>query len=297
MELAFHLRDLNQEVSQDILPDILISHLCGFYQEDLHINGFADQFETICRLYTGDEFCFHRLPSLNEMQRFCRFTKKNNAGMTFLTPPMTDRHLKKCAPLFACLENDCENAEVVANDPGVLLYVRKNYPGLHLTAGRLFNKGFKDPRFPYSVNAGSLSEAMHNALSESTFYHQGFLEHLSSIGVRRIEQDILPYGSGINRNDSKMHVSLYFPFGVVTTGRLCQAGSRGKQGREKFLISEACASPCMHQILELTHESFQFRLFQNGNTIYYLYPSALLNNLFHMAEEGSFRLVYQGLAL
>jgi hypothetical protein len=293
MDLAFHVRDLKQEIS----ADVLIRHLCGFYREDLHGNDFADRFDTIYRLYIGDEFCFHRLPSLKEISRFCRFSQKHNASLTFLTPPMTDRHLKNCAPLFACLENDCPSAEVVANDPGVLLYVRKNYPGLQPAAGRLFNKGFKDPRFPYPADSSSMSEAMRRALTESTFCRRAFLDHLFSIGVRRIEQDILPYGSGISRGDPKMPVSVYFPFGVVTTGRLCQVGSRERQGREKFLISERCAGPCTHQILELAHESFRFRLFQNGNTIYYLYPAAMLNNLFNKAAEGSFRLVYQGFAL
>ncbi len=291
MELAFHVRDLKQEISEHIL----IRHLRSFYPENVPAD-FGCSSEKIYRLYIGDEFCFHRLPSLKEIREFSRFSQNHTAGLTFLTPPMTDRHLEKCAPLFACLENDCPGAEVVTNDPGVLWHVRKKYPGLRLAAGRLFNKGFKDPRFVWPWDDASMSESMQNALNESTFRHRTFLEHLSSINVRRIEQDILPYGSGISRGLSDMGVSVYFPFGVVTTGRLCQAESRKGKGREKFLIREDCLRPCTHQVLELVHERFQFRLFQNGNTIYYLYPAAVLNTVF-TSVEGSFRLVYQGFAL
>jgi hypothetical protein len=292
MELALHVRNFKEKKT----VSALMRHLCGFYQEDLDLHGF-DRLATFCRIYAGDEFCFHRLPTVDQMRRCCRFAEKHDANVTFLTPPMTNRHLKECASLFACLESDCPNAEVVVNDPGVLLYLKKNYPGLRPAAGRLFNKGFKDPRFTFPADAGLMSEAMRQALDDSTFNHEAFLDHLFKLGVSRIEQDIMPYASGINRRDRKMEVSVYFPFGYVTTGRICQVASETMRGREKFLISARCAGSCNHRTLELTHESFRFTLFQNGNTIYYLYPPAMLKDLFDKAADNSYRLVYQGFAL
>jgi hypothetical protein len=292
MELALHVRNRSQ--MRD--ADAVMRHVSGFYQETLNIEGFFDLFQKIGRIYVGDEFCFHRLPTVSEMRDFCRFSEEHDVNMTFLTPPMTDWQLEKCSSLLACLENDCPGAEVVANDPGVLWHLKKTHPGLPLAAGRLFNKGFKDPRFSDQGEADSISLSMRQALDESTFCHSAFLDHLRHIGVSRIEEDLMPYGKGFMPSRGEMNVSIYFPFGIVTCGRICQMAAQERRGRKKYLISRQCERPCAHQTLEIAHERFQFRLFQNGNTIYYLYSPAMLSDLLNKAADGSFRMVYQGMA-
>lgn len=49
-------------------------------------------------------------------------------------------------PLFDYLNTCHSSAEVVFNDWGVMGLLKANYPVLKLSAGRLLNKGFKDPR-------------------------------------------------------------------------------------------------------------------------------------------------------
>ena len=292
MELALHVR--NWSLKRD--ADAVMRHLSAFYQKAPDIESFSDLFKKIWRIYVGDEFCFHRLPTVSEMRGFCQFSEEHDVKMTFLTPPMTDWELEKCSSLFACLENDCLGAEVVANDPGVLWHLKKTHSGLPLAAGRLFNKGFKDPRFSDQGKADTISLSVRQALDESTFCHTAFLDHLIRIGVSRIEEDLMPYGKGFTPSQGKMNVSVYFPFGIVTCGRICQMAAQERRGRKKYLISGQCEKPCLYQTLELEHERFQYRLFQNGNTIYYLYSPAMLSDLLDKAAVGSFRMVYQGIA-
>ena len=87
-----------------------------------------------------------RLPAPKELARFCRFSTERNVGLTLFMPVLTDAGLDHCAALFERLAKRYPEAEVVANDIGTILFLRKHHPGFLLSMGRLFNKGFKDPR-------------------------------------------------------------------------------------------------------------------------------------------------------
>jgi hypothetical protein len=292
MELALHLRRLNRAID----PGSVVRHVHRLYGDDAHSGWDVSVLTKVCRLYVGDEFCFHRLPSLAQIRRFYRFSSAHDLGLTLLLPPLTDRQLLEIAPVLAFLENTCPDGEVVGNDPGFLRYAKKKYPGLKRSAGRLFNKGFKDPRFGAAADPEAFSDDLKQALDSATFCHASVREHLSSLGVCRIEQDLMPYGSDFFRGDSRLAASLYFPFGYVTTGRICRIASQTLQGREKFLIPDQCKSPCRHRMEELVHDSFHFRLFQNGNTIFWRYSVESLSRLFEQSVNRSFRLIYQGVA-
>ncbi|MCP4695185.1 MAG: hypothetical protein GY859_44565 [Desulfobacterales bacterium] len=62
---------------------------------------------------------------------------------------------------------------------------------------------------------------------------------------------------------------------------------------KRYIPPRRCGRPCDATTLELKHKTFSFRLFQNGNTIFYLYPPARLEALFHHAKHQGQRLVYQ----
>ena len=47
-------------------------------------------------------------------------------------------------------------------------------------------------------------------------------------------------------------------------------------------------------MLELKSTQFAFRIFQSGNTIFYLYPTDRLGGLLQTASTNGLRLVYQG---
>ena len=121
------------------------------------------------RLYIGDEFCIHRLPSIDELDAICQVAKGDFRGLTFLTPPLTDAGIDRCGPLFDILKDMDLGTEVVVNDWGVLLFLKEKYPSFQLSVGRLLNKGFKDPRLTNPDEALTFSAETAELFNTCTF--------------------------------------------------------------------------------------------------------------------------------
>lgn len=269
METALHLRHLDQE------------------EDWPGISGSLMMFQ---RIYIGDEFCSNRLPSLTEMKHFSQFAQERNLGITLLTPVLTDDGIEKCSPLFDYLKKRHSEAEVVVNDLGVLFYLKREYPQFYLSAGRLFNKGVKDPRLPDSREAKEL-------LSDSTFDQPCFQEKMAELSVTRLERDIMPYSNGIGKTpDFGLKTSVYFPFGYVTTGRICWTASFRQPSEQRFVPPGVCSMPCNTMTLKLEDRRFYLPVIQNGNTLFYVYTRAMLSSLMEEAEHKDLRLVWQGAA-
>jgi hypothetical protein len=72
----------------------------------------------------------------------------------------------------------------------------------------------------------------------------------------------------------------------------------GDTGCTDFAVAQACKISCDRYCFELRHERLSRALIQNGNTIFYRYPPAMLQTLLDAAQaNGDVRLIYQGLAL
>jgi hypothetical protein len=216
-------------------------------------------------------------------------------GLTLLTPVMTDKEIQHTAPLFRHLSAHCPDTEVVCNDWGLMLFLRARYPALALSAGRILNKGFKDPRLMEAQFSGEeTSEHLKTLLNWSTFEGGWIQDQLGEMGIGRCEQDLLPYQDKPITGNGRFAASVYLPFGYVTFGRICWAASFDQTASERFMPPRHCGKPCRHIRFELKDKSFRFRLFQLGNTIFYLYPARQLENLLQTAQAGELRLVYQG---
>lgn len=284
MKIALHLRNPDHKEQTEKFPE----HLSIFYDKVL----FSTENWSSDRIYVGDEFCPSRLPLMKELKLFCQSAKEKDLNLTLLTPVLTDHGLDKFSPLFEYLHENHTEAEVVVNDLGVLLFLKKKYPRLRLGAGRLFNKGFKDPRLPDTKTPSKVS----GLLNDSTFDHAEFQEMMTELSVARLERDLLPYGN-IPDALSGFGTSVYFPFGYVTTGRVCWPASFKQGAKQKFMPAKKCSCPCNAMTLELRNDSFSFKIIQSGNTIFYLYPSSKLDSLIKKAEHENLRLVYQGFAI
>jgi hypothetical protein len=186
-------------------------------------------------------------------------------------------------------------AEVVVNDWGFLLYLKEKYPLFRLSVGRLLNKGFKDPRLMDSDKASKFSAETVELFSTCTFDSSEFLAKMRELNVTRLERDLLPYGESEIRCRGGLAASVYFPFGYITTGRVCWMKSfHGSAGR-KYSISNGCHRSCNNISLKLSHANANMKLFQAGNTIFYLYAPSKLAALTKQARIQNLRLVYQGL--
>jgi len=294
MQLACHIRHVRQLDRLAEIPD----HLQTFYgangSASAHPKGTLS-IGPCTRIYVGDEFCVARMPTLPTLKRLAESASAIGFALTLLTPVMTDVDIPRIAPLFDYLNTCHPSAEVVFNDWGVMGLLKSNFPALALSAGRLLNKGFKDPRL--QPEASSIADPQAGAdvlLNGSTFDGQWIQEHLAALDIHHCEQDLLPYRSDTAVNDSPLETAIYFPFGYITTGRTCWVASFDQPSDEHFIPPARCSRPCRHGMLELKSEKFSFRIFQSGNTIFYLYPWQTLDRLIETTAKEGTRLIYQG---
>ena len=294
MELACHIRHPNQLDRLVEVPE----HLKLFYPPDgLEVSPrWPPSLSTACtRIYVGDEFCIARMPSLSELKRFGGMTFKMGHDLTLLTPVMTDKDIEGASPLFGYLNQNLPGSEVVFNDWGVMAYLSAHCSALKLSAGRVLNKGFKDPRLkpspPHRDNADARFDAL---LNWSTYDGPWIRDQLSAMDIGRCEQDLLPYRTNSAVGSDELETSIYFPFGYVTSGRICWTASFDQPAGKRFMPIGRCSRPCGEFMLELKSTQFVFRIFQSGNTIFYLYPTGRLGSLLQTAATNGLRLVYQG---
>lgn len=293
MELGIHLRDPVQVKDLCDLP----GHLSILYGEKAvkGLDGGAWVDQRSIRFYIGDEFCSHRLPDPAELDTLCQLAKSENRGLTFLTPPLTDDGINRCRSLFDVFKDMDSGTEVVVNDWGVLLFLKEKYPSFQLSVGRLLNKGFKDPRLTNPDDALAFSAETAELFNTCTFDSVEFLAKMRQLNIKGLERDLFPFGEPEIKRHGKLQTSIYFPFGYITTGRVCWMKSFHGPPESKFSISNGCRRTCQKMSLKLNHAKTDLQLFQTGNTIFYLYPPLKLAALVKHAKTHKLRLVYQGL--
>lgn len=251
----------------------------------------------IDRWYIGDEFCANRLPSAEAAEAFVRMAECAGVGLTLLTPVLTDARIEGLASVLECLAAASVPAEVTVNDWGLLFFVKERHPDLPVAFGRLLNKGFKDPRLGRPEEVRGAAGDDRAFLEHATFDQPRFREKVMALGVSRFERDLMPYDGRTAFAEGPPAVSVYFPFGYVTTGRVCWPATFAPGREADFRPPLACGRVCEGRPLTLDHPTAGFPLRQSGNTIFYLYPEAVTAALLRRAGEGGLRLVYQGAAL
>ena len=297
MSLACHIRHLRQLERLAEVPE----HLMSFYATDAPgptTRRPEALMEPCTRIYVGDEFCAARMPSLPVLKKLAEAASAMEIALTLLTPVMTDADIPGVTPLFAYLNECWPGAEVVFNDWGVMGWLTSDYPALKLSAGRVLNKGFKDPRLkPDPANAEEDRDGPDALLDWSTFDGQWIQDHLQALDISRWEKDLLPYQATDAWRSNGFQTTIYFPFGYVTSGRTCWIASFDQPPGKQFIPPDRCSRPCHQAMLELKSDAFAFRIFQSGNTIFYLYPRQRLDRLLQMVPEQGARLVYQGFGI
>lgn len=291
MEIDVHIRSLTDAAQVPALAE----HLADLYA---HEEGEV-QLPTpdVARIYVGDEFCVHRLPRRSDLESMVKVACEDRRGITLLTPPLTDPELRRVSSLFTSLQQRHPAAEIVVNDWGVLLFLRQHHPSFRLAVGRLLNKGLKDPRLQSAVAAPSAASADHGSHAHTTFDDPGFRASLTDLRVSRLERDLLPHQDPDADFPFGNDTSVYFPYGYLTSGRICSLATRDPSRERSFVISETCCRPCDAGGASLRHKAIQRPLRQSGNTVFYRYPLPVLHRLTEIAAQRDIRLVYQGFAI
>jgi len=233
------------------------------------------------RMYFGQEFCEKALPSPKELDEAVALAERLGINFTLVTPYVTEQGLQVVKRLLKQLMRLQPRAEVVVNDWGVLQIMAEDCPTLTPVLGRLLNKILRDPRM--FTQRKKPEEAALERFRTSSVAGAPMHDLLTQYKVRRVELDLPPQGLDIHLPDWGYRSSLYFPYGVIMTGRICLLHSWGIENDQKFKVfSGGCNRKCRFYWLEMSDPSHQvtisnnWDILQKGNTIFYREHKAFL---------------------
>lgn len=251
------------------------------------------------RLYFGQEFCEKALPSQKELDQALALAERLGMKFTLVTPYVTEPGLEAVKGLLQHLMRVQPRAEVVANDWGVLQTLAEDCPTLTPVLGRLLNKLLRDPRMlTYLKKPEGEALSRFRTCSLAGAPMQVLLDQYK---VERIELDLPPQGLDDHLSDWGYRSSLYLPYGVIMTGRICLLHSWGLEDNQKFKpFSGGCDRKCRFYWLEMSDPSHQVKkskdwvILQKGNTIFYRQQNEFLKEGLDIATRvGITRLVIQ----
>jgi hypothetical protein len=245
------------------------------------------------RIAYGTEFCQHLLPSPDAL----RAIADSGRPLTFLTPYVSDTGIARLRQLFPLLSD----AEVVFNDWGVLRLLRTEFPHLKPVQGRLLNKSLRDPRVTtiYAETSNAAPESALRVLQQSNLDNSTYLTLLDRYGVKSVEMDNLPQGTDLAFGSRDISISVYLPFGFISTSRVCMAAGLHYRAAEKFQPGAPCRHECQTHQLEYTYSNSPFSnrdqtFLLKGNTYFYRHSVPMLETLASQASQGRIaRLIYQ----
>jgi len=198
--------------------------------------------EPLDRLYLGTEFCAWRLPSPGQLAAGLEAAAALGAGFSLVTPFLDEGGLARAAALVRALP---EEAELVANDPGLLETVLEAGWKGTLVAGRLLTKQRRGPgvQDPVHATPEALAALRGSALDSAplvAWLHETY-------GVHRFEVDELAQGTTVPELPPGVGVSIYRPWALVTATRNCPWVFDGRSWDR----SGGCARPCRGRHLDL----------------------------------------------
>jgi hypothetical protein len=251
------------------------------------------------RCVYGNEFCEHLIPSPEKLREVVAAADNAGLPLAFLTPYCSDAGIEALKPLLHLLSLNRRPVEVVFNDWGVLNLLRREFPELIPVQGRLMNKSLRDPRVT-GIYASSESPAPALvSLRRSNLDCSTYTGFLAGMGIHSVELDNLPQGTDFGFADDGMKARVYFPFGFISTSRICMAAGLHYRKRNKFQPGAPCRHECQSHLLEYSYTNSPFgnrdqKFYLKGNTYFYAHSEEMLRSLFQQARAGLIeRLIFQ----
>lgn len=242
--------------------------MCGAKWRDLLPEGFLRS------LYFGSEFCQDLLPAVKKAKQYCTMAMEAGLEAVLLTPVATPFGVDRVGRLLSELAESGLAPSVVFNDWGVHEMLRRYHPALRLRAGRLLNRGLRDPR---------LAEK----LSPPSILRSGRAQRLRALleryQVDAIETDSDLEGGYLGDGREGLQRVLHLPYSFVATGRNCllKAETAGETGFTKAL-GRVCPAGCLDRCHSVNREDTQVPLWRAGNTLFFEVPDVWAK--FHLAH-------------
>ncbi|MCD7982266.1 MAG: hypothetical protein LUF32_08160 [Clostridiales bacterium] len=219
----------------------------------LYYNGGPDYTQhlkdTGCsRFYFGSYFCGkYCMRSMNFfMQSLSGFFRENSLSVSLVIPPAPgpeNEMLKQGIQSFFAYCGDCAD-ELVVNDYATLQLGRQlqSWYRFRLTAGRLFSKNFRDPRYPEFEQETSTA----------------FFPEMLRGEVSAIEVDLTAAHLDFSEIDEDVQIHAHYPYVYVTGGQNCQFAAAAHPAGEQFIGRPGCHLSCMNGYMETTAENAVF---------------------------------------
>ncbi len=217
------------------------------------------------RIYFGNEFCEHLVPTLTELKQVLSFALENGMDFTMVSPYITDKGLKRLSLLLDEIALSKPDSEVVFNDYGVLRLLNSRYSMLEPVMGRLLNRMKRGPRLMMVID--KLPETTVDYFQSSNVNVPAMVQFLSGLGVRRVGFDNVL--QGINVKLEKLSGSLYVPFAYITTTRLCLTNGCDDPEKEELVGIFPCQRECQKYTFYMSSEIMPVMLIRKGNTLFF----------------------------
>lgn len=232
----------------------------------------------LAAVYFGTEFCEDLLPSSGEAAGFC--ARADDAGIeaVLLTPVVSPRGLGRLESLLAGLRRKEMLPAIVANDWGVLNLLHHSYPEFQRRAGRMINRGMRDPR---------LAEDIHTFDATGTQRVSRMHSLLARMGVVAIETDPDLQGDFLGTDQYTFQRVLHLPYVFAASGRNCLVKADGACADNFFThgLGRPCPGHCRDRVHRVERSDTTLALWRGGNTVFYEAPRFMVEPYLARADR------------
>jgi hypothetical protein len=230
-------------------------------------------------IYFGSEFCEFLLPDAAQVARYCAHAQNSGVEAVLLTPVATPGGLVRIRQLLSDLTAAGDAPAIVFNDWGVATLLREYFPTLERRAGRLINRGIRDPRLmeqePLSKDAsGERGEFLRSMMK--------------SFGVSALETDPDLEGDFLGDGAEGMQRVLYLPYAFAASGRNCLIKADSAPSIEGCFtkgLGVTCSGLCRGEWHRIDRPDTSLPLWRAGNTVFFEVPQARVENHLVQADR------------
>lgn len=219
-------------------------------------------------IYFGSEFCADLLPAAAQVARLCSHARDAGVEALLLTPLATPGGLARIEQLFNILTSSGETPAVVFNDWGVADLLRESFPALQRRAGRLINRGVRDPR---------LMEKKADAAYVSGERGKRLRALLAKSGVSAIETDPDLEGGFLGDGSEGLQRVLYLPYAFAASSRNCLIKADSAPTMDDCFtkgLDQPCSALCQGAWHREERSDTALPLWRVGNTVFFEVPPA-----------------------
>ncbi|TRZ51837.1 MAG: hypothetical protein D4S01_04015 [Dehalococcoidia bacterium] len=195
------------------------------------------------RVYLGNEFCQYRIPAKAYLKNM--ISSAGAIPFSLITPIVTSYGLKKLLPIFDFLKEQFAHCEIIVNDFGVLGLLSEKYKGFKIIIGRLLS--------PFTFSQAN-----------SILQKFGLGSFLKQYKIKRVEIDIDNLNI-IKDRSIDADLSLYYPYALLSTTRLCKIGLPGP-AKKGFCFR--CKKECVGKTFEIENPQIGGKIILKGNTYF-----------------------------